>query len=54
MTLTALIVVAILIVLLVYVAQQLPAPWPMIMYIIAALLLVIALIKVLGVDMALT
>lgn len=54
MTLTALIVIAILVVLLVYVAQQMPAPWPMIFYIIAALLIVIGIIRVLGVDMLLT
>lgn len=53
MTLTGLIVLIVLIALLVFVAQKLPAPWQWVLYAIAALILVVLLLRVLGLDVAL-
>ena len=53
MTLTTLIVVVVLCMLLVFIAQHVPAPFPWVMYAIAALVILVVLLRVLGVDVAL-
>jgi uncharacterized membrane protein len=53
MTLSTLIVVVVLCMLLVFLAQHVPAPFPWVMYAIAALVILIVLLRLLGVDMQL-
>jgi uncharacterized membrane protein len=50
MTLTALIVIVVLCMMLVYLGQHVPAPFPWVLYAIAALVILVALLRVLGVD----
>jgi hypothetical protein len=51
MSLAALIVLIVVIALLVYVAQQLPYPWQWVCYLIAALVLIVVLLRVAGLDL---
>lgn len=50
MTILGLIALIVLIALLIYIAQQMAAPWPFVLYAIAALLVVFAILLVLGVG----
>jgi len=51
MTLLTLIFVVVLCMMLVYLGQHVPAPFPWVLYAIAALVILIVLLRVLGVDM---
>lgn len=53
MTLTTLIVLVVLIALLVFIAQHVPAPFPWVIYLICALIVLVVLLRVLGLDVAL-
>ena len=50
MTIIGLILFIALIALLIYIAQHMPPPWPFVMYAIAALLTVVAILMVLGIG----
>ena len=50
MTLVGLIAIVVLIALLIYIAQQMAPPWPFVLYAIAALLVVVAILLVLGIG----
>jgi uncharacterized membrane protein len=51
MTLISLIFVVVLCMMLVYLGQHVPAPFPWVLYAIAALVILLVLLRVLGFDM---